>query len=377
MSKVSLVKIKKSKYIRIKLSKEISVDSHMLNLVSSGQVFGLMDIDKSMINKNILLYEVTDYLPLTDYIGVAINKERFINVIFSVINLMKKLQNFMLPTSGCLLDSNYVNVDPQTKMISFIYVPVKKFDIEQDMKGFFKGLADFVSEEEKRQTDFYSTYESYFLNKNSFSIYDFELFMRRLNGESNMANQPIKFKNPSKYLGNNKKICPRCKKIYTVMDNYCDVCGVRLVFVDLDNEDIEGQINTQLNSKRQITSVLDGGTERIDAEGATTEVLSDDLTRVDYPRMIRKKDNSVIEINQLLFSIGKSVNGNNFFIGDNSAISRKHMTIEIRANKYYVTDEGSTNGTYIDDVRIQNHVPTEIKIGQRLRLADDEFLFTV
>ena len=53
------------------------------------------------------------------------------------------------------------------------------------------------------------------------------------------------------------------------------------------------------------------------------------------------------------------------------------MTFEIRDNKYYVTDEGSTNGTYIDDVRIAEHVPTEIKAGQRLRLADDEFLFTV
>lgn len=377
MSKVSLVKIKKSKYIKIKFKRDVSIDNHMLSVVKSGQVFGLMDIDTSRIRKSELLYEVTDYLPLAEYISVAINRERFINVIFSVLNIIKKLQNFMLPTSGLLLDIRYINVEPQTKMVRFIYAPVKQFDVVQDVGNFFLSLVNYVPDEQKRQTDFYDVYRKYFENKQNFSIYDFELFMRKINGDNNMINQPIKFKNPSKYLGNNKKICPRCKKIYTVMDNYCDVCGVHLVFVDLDNTDIDGQIKCQVEGSDSITSVLDGRTRKIEEDEAVTEILGNRSENTIYPKMIRRKDNSKIELNQPLFSIGKSVNGNNFFIGDNSAISRRHMTFEIRDNKYYVTDEGSTNGTYIDDVRIAEHVPTEIKAGQRLRLADDEFLFTV
>ena len=50
-----------------------------------------------------------------------------------------------------------------------------------------------------------------------------------------IVESPAKCKSISKYLGNNKKICPRCKKIYTVMDNYCDVCGVHVLDIDINS----------------------------------------------------------------------------------------------------------------------------------------------
>lgn len=54
-----------------------------------------------------------------------------------------------------------------------------------------------------------------------------------------------------------------------------------------------------------------------------------------------------------------------YVISDNNAISRKHATISIANGKYYVVDNSSTNGTYIDDIRIDADKSYEILPGQK------------
>ena len=53
-----------------------------------------------------------------------------------------------------------------------------------------------------------------------------------------------------------------------------------------------------------------------------------------------------------------------------SSISRKHATLERRGSEWVITDNGSANGTFVDDVQVAEAV---LRSGQTLRLGAAKF----
>ena len=50
-------------------------------------------------------------------------------------------------------------------------------------------------------------------------------------------------------------------------------------------------------------------------------------------------------------------------------VSRKHARFTCREGRWYVEDLGSTNGTYLDGVKIEPNKPEEIAPGSRIGLS--------
>lgn len=57
----------------------------------------------------------------------------------------------------------------------------------------------------------------------------------------------------------------------------------------------------------------------------------------------------------------------------NKMISRKHCRISKSNGKFYISDEGSANGTYVNRVRLSPGQRQQIKKGDIIRLADSDF----
>lgn len=57
----------------------------------------------------------------------------------------------------------------------------------------------------------------------------------------------------------------------------------------------------------------------------------------------------------------------------NNMISRKHCRIQNINGSFYISDEGSANGTYVNHVRIAQGQSCQIKKGDIIRLADSDF----
>lgn len=93
------------------------------------------------------------------------------------------------------------------------------------------------------------------------------------------------------------------------------------------------------------------------------------------PYLIRKKNSETIPINKDEFRLGKERSFVDYFIGDNTAISRSHACIVCRENEYFVMDTNSTNHTFVNDIMIQSNVETKLESGTKIRLADEEFEF--
>ncbi len=72
-------------------------------------------------------------------------------------------------------------------------------------------------------------------------------------------------------------------------------------------------------------------------------------------------------------SIGKKAGLVDAVIPFNRLISRKHCRIVKQSGSYYIADEGSANGTYVNRKRIMQGQLCPIARGDRIRLANSDF----
>lgn len=123
------------------------------------------------------------------------------------------------------------------------------------------------------------------------------------------------------------------------------------------------------------TSVL-GATA---STGTTVLGTSGDINKAPAtnPRLIRSKTMENIPINKPVFRLGTERSYVDYFVTDNSAISRSHANIIIRDDKYYIVDTNSTNHTYVNGNMIQNNVEYEINDKDMIKLANEDFEFRV
>ncbi len=99
--------------------------------------------------------------------------------------------------------------------------------------------------------------------------------------------------------------------------------------------------------------------------------------KVRNPHLVRVKTGETIPLGNGEFVIGKSLNGVNYTITDNSAVSRVHCTIIERNGAYYVRDEKSTNSTYVNGERVLPGTEKLLLNGCKLHLGDEEFSYSL
>ena len=119
------------------------------------------------------------------------------------------------------------------------------------------------------------------------------------------------------------------------------------------------------------TTILGGG-----GKIGETTVLGAGTTEVKaHPHLIRGKNNERINLDKPVFRIGKEKSYVDYFVSDNTAVSRSHCNIITRDGQYFIVDTNSTNHTYVNGGMIQSNVETPLSHGTKIRLANEDFEF--
>jgi len=96
------------------------------------------------------------------------------------------------------------------------------------------------------------------------------------------------------------------------------------------------------------------------------------------PAMTITAINSPVQVSLVVntpeYLIGKNPDMVNGAITHNPAISRVHCKISYSAGRYYITDMGSANGTYVNQQRLEKQQTVEINSGDYLKLANSDFI---
>ena len=106
-----------------------------------------------------------------------------------------------------------------------------------------------------------------------------------------------------------------------------------------------------------------------------TTVLSGSA-QIAEPTLLRIKSGERIVINKPVFRIGKEKSYVDYFIGDNTAISRSHANIHTENGEYFIEDTNSTNHTYVNGAIVSCSVKVKLTSGDKIKLANEEFIFS-
>ena len=135
-----------------------------------------------------------------------------------------------------------------------------------------------------------------------------------------------------------------------------------------------GNGNMQYNSPSQDyygegageTSVLNEGA------GETTLLSGQSMAQA---TLYRESNCENIRINKGVFTLGKERKKVDYCISDNSSVSRTHAEVVAKNGTFYLIDQKSTNGTYLNDVRLNPLQEMELKNGDKIRISDETFVF--
>lgn len=135
-----------------------------------------------------------------------------------------------------------------------------------------------------------------------------------------------------------------------------------------DNLDLEGVVrNLRSGVVIRVTMHETKGVVRTSRSEATNEV--------DAGLTLKAVDQSVtFVIQKNEYILGKSCEKADGVIEGNPAISRVHCKIFREGDTFYITDMGSSNGTFLDGKRIAVSEKARIEQGNQIRLANMEFI---
>lgn len=119
-----------------------------------------------------------------------------------------------------------------------------------------------------------------------------------------------------------------------------------------------------------LTKPSDGGETTVLDGGATTV-----LTLKPYATLTRSSSGEKVDVKGDSFIIGRDRTKASYYIPNNAAISRAHAKITNVNNKISLVDLGSNNGTFVNGVKVAKNESIEIKSGDKIMLADEEFTF--
>ena len=88
---------------------------------------------------------------------------------------------------------------------------------------------------------------------------------------------------------------------------------------------------------------------------------------------INTPEHCEITITKESFVIGKNPEKADYVITFNRAVSREHCRVVRQAGQWYVVDLTSSNGTFLNRIRLNPEQPAGIKAGDRLTLANSDF----
>lgn len=90
--------------------------------------------------------------------------------------------------------------------------------------------------------------------------------------------------------------------------------------------------------------------------------------------LLRVKTGEEFHLTKQNCEIGRG-NAADIMISGNAAIARRQARIYVEDGYYYIIDEGSSNGTCLDGVRLQVGQPYRLGSSSRIQFADENFTF--
>lgn len=386
MSKLK-VKFKDSQItVKSKLSKDEQINARELEILNSKIIRGIMK--PTVEGEKKLSYLSPGGIRLEAYLKKGITKNDFFLVIAQILEAVKSIGRNSFNINNLILNMKYVFVNEMTHELHFVYQPIYSSAISSDLASFLYDVAYSVTLALNEDYKCVNNFIAYLKGLQAVSVINIEKYLLDVYPQIYKQVKRQKY-GQSEYLGSFKN----GKDIYYDMDK-------RRKPAPLDDGDSTSLLSEK-NDKDEATSLLmDDNTDTPtsileeydnneptsllveDEDEATSLLVDDEATsllsegpQITYPYLIRKSSFDRTDINKPVFRIGKERSYVDCFVANNNAVSRIHADIITRNNCYFVKDENSTNGTYVNGNRLSPNEEVQVFDGDIITFANEEFEF--
>lgn len=410
--------------VDVKLSRDEEVIKPELNYLSEQGIRGFLrpNFKKGIFSRKVQ-YDGPMGVSLEEFFKNEISKNNFLFLIAQIVDAERKLTMNNLNLNNLMLNLDSVFVNTTTKELQFIYLPLAYQKNATDVLAFIHLLVYSLKPFQGENSDYIARFNMFL---NDLNYYDGNLINQFINQEEPSILKTI-CKNAiggnsfgaNDYGANNFNdredddatdllieeddgatdllIEPNSEfsSYSSSPDNYsmghnpfsqADQDFSAQPYQNYSNPNYAKQnYGNQAYGNQNYTNQAMGnqamGNQGIDDdeyEGTTLlsqTAMADYDSGPEYPKFVRTSTNEVLSIDKPVFRLGKEKSYSDYFISDNVAISRSHADIISRDGQYYITDLNSKNFTFLNDEKLVPNQEIRLKDGDKIRLADEEFVF--
>jgi hypothetical protein len=368
------VKFKNSQItVKSKLSKDEQINAREVEILNSKIIRGIMK--PTVEGEKKLSYLSPGGIKLEAYLKKGITKNDFFLVIAQILEAVKSIGRNSFNINNLILNMKYVFVNEMTHELHFVYQPIYSSAISLDLASFLYDVAYSVTLALNEDYKCVNNFIAYLKGLQAVSVINIEKYLLDVYPQIYKQVKRQKY-GQSEYLGSFKN----GKDIYYDMDK-------RRKPTPLADDDSTSLLSEK-NDKDEATALLVEDDDEVTSlliDDEATSLLSDDEPtsllsegpQITYPYLIRKSSFDRTDINKPVFRIGKERSYVDYFVADNNAISRIHADIITKNNSFFVKDENSTNGTYVNGNRLSPKEEVQVFDGDIITFANEEFEFHI
>lgn len=335
MSKLK-VSIKKSTVTAMmKAGRKERINENELSQLARIKPCGIMHVTKT--KKDSVTYTCPANINLTGRLKKAVSKYDFFFMMEQIVIMVQDVYNNGLNVNSVRFNMDDVYINEMTKEMYFIYFPIVGGQESADIVGFIENIIYTMTPVINEDTNYISR---------------FMYYVRSFHGFNGNAIE--------KYISREERA------VVNVLKNKA---------VTMQQQIMQQQTMQQQIMQQVMQGSMDGTTVLSDDGISVQQIQQMQPVNYHFASLTRQVTGEKIELGKPSFVLGKNPEKSDYAVADNTNISRVHAVITTRNGRYYVMDQNSTNGTFINGRIIKAGQETEILPGDCLMLANEEFIF--
>lgn len=366
--------------------------AYQTEMISGNKIPGLLQADLRRKNTELAIYyNITSKLTLQQMLSSRrISKYQLINILEDITGIMIGSSGFLLYNRCFILKWEMIYINPENQEISLVYVPfANDEDINRNLKRLVMDLivnATYAQEDEG-QDDIIQKIINY-LKSETFNVTGLNRLISRMK-EPQIKDVPPDIPEEGE-KESNKKALPILAIILIIQVAVLVILYQRGEFIAL----LGGSVKTTMFLAGLILAAVDFflykimGGEKPEPEiniDISKEAF-DDRTTLLIPREEGTGDFFLTDMSANPIKEYRLKNEGETLIGrmkdsvdchiEYNPVGKVHARALIKGGRCFLKDLDSTNGTYINDVRLQTGEERELTDGDRVTFADRDFLFS-
>ena len=372
---------------------ELLWQGYECHMMAQNQIDGILRFQIRQMDDGVrFYYEITSKQPLARILeNRSIQTEEIWKLMIGIFGVLERMEAFLLSESSILLEPEYLYVNSDTFRVWLCLIPGLKRKFPEDFSRFLEYLLEKVDHQDKESVVLaYSLYQE--TRKENYGMED---VMRLLQREKDSQfcqeegkeeeQEDCKSNQQEKEIVRQKESSPSGWKIlwekwkqrlFKRNKREKEIVPVRVPWEMMFQEEESAYEPEVFKNHQPEAEPKKEGKELMSADISQGTVLLADFSTKSQQRVLRALDSigTDIPIPYYPFIIGKQENLVDFKL-DKETVSRLHLKIDQKEERYFIQDLNSTNGTMLCGRLLENNEEAELFTGDEISIAGYRYRF--